>query len=176
MTLSPALRKLALAIHLTFSIGWIGAVAAYLALDVLVATSSDPQMVRSAWIAMGVVALRAILPLAVASLLTGIVMALGTKWGLFRHWWVVISLLLTIGAALVLLSETSVISRSAAIAADRATSIDQLLALPGTLPHSAGGLAVLLVVQVLNIYKPKGVTRYGWRKQQKERQVAKSPR
>ena len=166
----PPLRKLALAVHLTCSVGWIGAVAAYLALDVTVAVSGDPQTVRSAWIAMGLVTAWAIVPLAVASLATGLVMALGTRWGLFRHWWVLISLLLTTGATLVLLSEASVIGDAAATAGEPTTSTAQLLALPPTLPHSVGGLTVLLVIQVLNIYKPQGLTRYGWRKQQ-ERQA-----
>ncbi len=167
----PALRKLALAVHLTCSVGWIGAVAAYLVLDVTVATSQDPQTVRPAWIAMGLVVAWAIVPLAIASLLTGLVMALFTKWGLFRHWWVLISLLLTIGASLVLWSETGVIGAAAAIAADATASTNELLALPPTLPHSIGGMAVLLIIQTLNIYKAQGLTRYGWRKQQEERRA-----
>lgn len=167
----PALRKFALAMHLTCSVGWVGAVAAYLTLDVTVSSSQDPQTVRSAWIAMGLVIAWAIVPLAVASLVTGLVMALGTKWGLFRHWWVLISLLLAIGATLVLLSEARVIGATAAIAADPSTSTEELLALPGSLPHSVGGLAVLIVILVLNIYKPQGLTRYGWRKQQEERRI-----
>jgi hypothetical protein len=169
LVLPSALRKFALATHLTVSVGWIGAIAGYLALDVTVATSGDPSVVRPAWIAMGLVASWAIVPLAFASVLTGLVMALGTKWGLFRHWWVLISFLLTLGATGVLLSETSVISDSAAMAADPATPTGHLLALPSTLPHSVGGLAVLLVVQVLNVYKPQGMTPYGWRKHQEER-------
>jgi hypothetical protein len=165
----PALRKLVLAIHLSTSVGWIGAVVAYLALDVTVATGGDPSVVRAAWIAMGWIASWAIVPLALASLLTGLVMALGTKWRLFRHWWVLISFLLTVGAAGVLLSETRVISDSAEMAADPTTSTDQLFAMPSTLPHSVGGLVVLLAVQVLNVYKPQGLTPYGWRKLQEER-------
>jgi hypothetical protein len=167
--MSPAVRKLALAIHLTTSVGWIGAVAGYLALDVTVTTSGDPSVVRAAWVAMGLIASRVIVPLAIASLLTGLVMALGTKWGLFRHWWVLISFLLTVGATGVLLSETRVIAASASVAADPTSTTDQLLALPSTLPHSVGGLVVLLAVQVLNIYKPQGLTPYGWRKLQEER-------
>jgi len=169
MTMSPGVRKFALATHLTCSVGWVGAVAAYLVLDLTVAVSQDPQVVHAAWIAMGLLVSRAIVPLALAALLTGLVMSLGTKWGLIRHWWVLISFLLTIGATVVLLSETRVIGATAAIAADPSTPPDQLLALPNTLPHSVGGLVVLLVVQVLNIYKPQGLTPYGWRKQQEER-------
>jgi hypothetical protein len=169
MTMGPGLRKLALAVHLSCSVGWLGAVAAYLTLDVTVATAREPALLRAAWIAMGLVVTWAIVPLAVASVLTGLVMSLGTKWGLFRHWWVVISLVLTVAATLVLLTEVDLINDAAAIAADPATSSVELRALPPTLPHSVGGLAVLLVVQVVNVYKPQGLTPYGWRKLQEER-------
>lgn len=169
--MKPGVRRLALSAHLTFSIGWIGAVAAYLTLDVTVATSQDPATLRAAWVGMGFITSRVIVPLAVASLLTGLVMSLGTKWGLFRHWWVLISFVLIVFATVVLLAETGYISRAAAAAASPATSDHELHALPNTLLHSVGGLVVLLVVQVLNMYKPRGLTRYGWRKQQEERRA-----
>ncbi|MGH2688934.1 MAG: hypothetical protein ACRDKW_09025, partial [Actinomycetota bacterium] len=35
--------------------------------------------------------------------------------------------------------------------------------------HSVGGTVVLLVILVLNVYKPRGMTRYGWRKQHEQR-------
>jgi hypothetical protein len=171
MIMRPGLRKLALAIHLTVSVGWLGAVVAYLALDLTVATSRDAQLVRGAWLAMDLIVSSAIVPLALASLVTGLVMALGTKWGLFRHWWVLISFVLSVVATLVLLSEAGVVGRTADVAADQATSADTILALQPTLVHSVGGLVVLLVVQVLNVYKPQGVTPYGWRKQQEERRL-----
>lgn len=167
--MQPGLRTLALTAHLAISIGWFGAVFAYITLDVTVATSRDAEAVRAAWIGMESIVARAIVPLALASVLTGLVMSFGTKWGLFRHWWVLISFVLTILATVVLISEAGVIGRSAALAADATMADETLLALPGTLPHSVGGLLVLLVVQVLNVYKPRGLTRYGWRKQREER-------
>ena len=169
MTMSPGLRKFALATHLTLSVGWIGAVAAYIALDVATVVSQDTQMLRAAYVAMESIARYVIVPLAFASLLTGLVMSVGTKWGLFRHYWVLISLILTTIATLVLLLETQVIGALAAIAADPTTSSGDLRALPSTLVHSIGGTLVLLVVLVLNIYKPQGMTRFGWRKQQEGR-------
>ncbi|MBA2571266.1 MAG: DUF2269 domain-containing protein [Chloroflexi bacterium] len=174
MALTPGLRKFALAVHLTCSVGWLGTVVAYLTLDLTVATSQDPEAVRAAWIAMGLVTSWAIVPFAISSLVTGLVMSLGTKWGLFRHWWVLISLLLTAFATVVLLSEAGVIGRLAGVAADPATSSDTLLDLPHTLPHSVGGLLVLVVVQVLNVYKPQGLTPYGWRKQREQRGLSAS--
>jgi hypothetical protein len=169
MTMTPRLRKFALAAHLTLSVGWIGAVAAYMALDVAAATSQDAQTLRAAYLAMDLIARYVIVPLAFASLLTGLVMAVGTKWGLFRHYWVLISFLLTIVATVVLLVETQTISYFADIAADPTTSSDDLRALEGTLVHSVGGTVALLVILVLNVYKPQGMTRYGQRKQHEQR-------
>lgn len=167
--MTPMIRKLALAVHLTVSVGWVGAVAAYLALDIAAATSPDAQTLRAAYLGMDLIAGSVIVPLAVASLLTGVVMSLGTRWGLFRHWWVVISLLLTVVATVVLLVETGAIREFAAIAADPTASSDDLRELGSTLVHSVGGTVVLLVILVLNTYKPTGLTPYGWRKQDAER-------
>jgi hypothetical protein len=172
MTMSPRLRKLALVTHIAVAVGWIGAVAGYLALDVAAATSPDAETLRAAYLAMELIARYVIVPLTLASLLTGLVMSLGTKWGLFRHYWVSISLLLTVIATVVLLAETQTISYYADVAADPITSSDDLRALGSTLAHSVGGAVVLTVILVLNVYKPPGVTRYGWRKQQKERKKA----
>jgi hypothetical protein len=170
MTMSPGLRKFALATHLTLSIGWIGAVAAYMALDVAAATSEDAQVLRAAYLMMESVARYVIVPLAFASLLTGLVMSLGTNWGLFRHYWVLISFLLTLIATTVLLAETRVISSLAEMSADPTTSSEDLRGMPSTLVHSIGGAVVLLVILVLNVYKPQGMTRHGWRKQRERRQ------
>jgi hypothetical protein len=120
---------------------------------------------------MALIAWYVIVPLALASVLTGLVMSLGTKWGLFRHYWVMISLVLTIIATAVLLVETQTISYFAEVAADPTTSADDLRALGNTLVHSVGGTVVLLVILVLNVYKPRGMTRHGWRKQQDKTQA-----
>lgn len=168
-TMSQRVRKFALTTHITVSVGWIGAVAAYLALDVTIVTSQDVQTLRATYLAMELIAWYVIVPLALASLLTGLVMALGTRWGLFRHYWVLISFLLTVLAVVVLLVETQTISQLANIATDPTTSSTELRALPSTLLHSGGGLVVLLMILVLNVYKPPGLTPYGWRKLQDQR-------
>jgi hypothetical protein len=176
MIMPSGLRKFTLAIHLAFSVGWIGGVVAYLALGLAAATSQDAQTLRAAWIAMDLTGWYAIVPLALASLLTGVVMALGTKWGVFRHYWVLISLVLTVIVAGVLLLHMPDV-RALADAAREAGEISP--AGPGRhlytrlddgdLLHPGLGLVVLLVIQVLNVYKPQGMTRYGWRKQEEHR-------
>jgi hypothetical protein len=170
--MTPSLRKLALTVHLVVSLGWIGAVVAYLALGVSAMTSQDAQTVRAAWIAMEVTGWFVIVPLAVAALLTGLVMALGTPWGLFRHFWVLITLVLTILATVVLLLHLPTVTSLA----DQARSVDeaQLGGLGGDLLHPGLGLVVLVVITALNVYKPRGLTRYGWRKRQ-ERRTAPVP-
>src|SRR4029453_1850995 len=167
MTMPPGLRKLTLAVHLSCSLGWIGAVVAYLALGVAGATSHDAQALRAAWIAMALTGWYVIVPLAVAAFLTGLVMALGTPWGLFRRYWVLISLGLTVLATAVLLLHMPSVSSLA----DQARSADgaRLGGLGSDLLHPGLGLVLLLVITGLNVYKPRGLTRYGWRKQQEQR-------
>jgi hypothetical protein len=169
MIMTPRLRKLALTVHVTFSVGWIGGVMAYLTLGVAAVSSQDVQTVRAAWTAMALIGWFALVPLALASLLTGLVMSLGTKWGLFRHYWTLISLLLTVLATVVLLLHMPDVSFLANVA--REAEGARLHGLGGDLFHPGVGLVVLLVIQVLNVYKPQGLTPYGWRKQQEQRRV-----
>jgi hypothetical protein len=164
--MKPGVRKFALSAHLTFSIGWIGSVLAYLALGIAAVNSDDVDIVRAAWTAMELTGWFVIVPLALASLFTGLLMALGTKWGLFRHYWVLISLALTIIAVAVLLLHMPTVSATAEVAQEVEGA--RLEALGGDLLHPGIGLVLLLVIQVLNLYKPRGMTPYGWRKQQEE--------
>jgi len=161
--MTPSLRKLVLSVHLTFSVGWIGAAAGYIGLGVAAVRSQDDVIVRAAWTAMELTGWFVIVPLAVLSLLTGVVMAIGTKWGLLRHYWVVISFVLTTFSVVILVLHMPSVSATAELA--QTAEGAALEALGGDLGHPAIGLAILLVVQVLNVYKPRGMTRYGWRKQ-----------
>jgi hypothetical protein len=170
MTIAPRLRKFVLVAHVTSSVGTLGAVAVFLALAVVGLTSQDAQPVRAAYIANGLVAWFVILPLILAALLIGVVQSLGTPWGLFRHYWVLAKFLLTVLTIIVLLQQMDGISYIAAVAAETTLSSADLLGLRRSLRfHAAGGLLVLLVLVALSIYKPRGMTRYGWRKQHEGR-------
>ena len=170
MPMTPGLRKFMLAVHLTFSVGWTGTVVAYLALGVAAVTSQDALTVRAAWIAMELIGWNVIVPFALAALSTGIVISLGTPWGLFRHYWVLISLVLTVLSTIVLLDHMPTVSSLADVARE-ADDADLAGGLGGDLFHPGVGLLVLLVITVLNVYKPRGMTRYGWRKQHEQRKV-----
>jgi hypothetical protein len=165
MALPPALRRAMLAAHIICSVGWIGATAAYLALGVAAEVNMQPQTVRAAWIGMELSGWFVIVPFGCLGYLTGLVLSLGTPWGLFKHYWVVIALVLTTLSLAVLLLHMPSISALAALAR---TADDAVVSrLGGDVPHPALGLLVLIVVTVLNVHKPRGLTPYG-QKQAKE--------
>lgn len=166
MIMGPSLRKFALTPHVTSSVGWLGAVAAFLVLAIAGLTSQDLQLVRAAYLAMELVGWFIIVPLSFASLFTGLVQALGTTWGLFRHWWVVIKLVLTILATIVLLVHMQPIGHLADVVAAATLAGGELRGLRIQLIADAGAaVIVLLVAATLSVYKPRGITPYGWRKQ-----------
>ncbi|WEX78986.1 hypothetical protein PYH37_003958 [Sinorhizobium numidicum] len=170
MTMPPALRKFILVVHIISSVSSLGAVACFLALGLIGLGSADAQTARSPYVAMDAVARLVIVPLVFASFLTGLVQALGTTWGLFRYYWVLAKFLLTLLTAIVLLLQMDGITYVAAAAVEAALSNVDLLDLRHSLVvHAAGGLVVLLLTTVLSVYKPRGMTRYGWRKHQNQR-------
>ena len=172
MTMTRGLRKFVLTAHVTFAVGWLGAVAGFLALAIAGLTSQDAQMVRAAYLAMELTARFVIVPLALASLLIGLVNALGTPWGLFRHYWVLVKFLLTVFATIILLLHMPTVSYFAGVAAK--TDSANVFGLRGELIHAGGGLLVLLVTTTLSVYKPRGMTPYGWRKEREQRKASPS--
>lgn len=172
MIMAPGLRKFVLTAHVTSSVGWLGAVVAYLALAIAALTIQDTQTVRAAWIAMELTGWFVIVPFALASLLIGIVQSLSTPWGLFRHYWVLVKLLLTVFATIILLLHMPTVSYFAGVAAQ--TDSANLDGLRSELIHAGGGLLALLVTTTLSVYKPQGMTRYGWRKQREQRKESHS--
>lgn len=167
MTMPPPLRKLMLTAHVVLSVGFLGSVAAFFALAVAGLTSEDTRIVRAVYPAMAITTWLVVVPLCFASLATGLIQSLATPWGLFRHYWVLVKLLLTLITTVVLVLQTPGISHMAGVAAGGSISP---LAFPelrfSQALHAGGGLLVLLVTTALSIYKPRGLTRYGWRKQQ----------
>jgi hypothetical protein len=167
MIMTPRVRKFALTAHVTTSVGWLGAVVVFLALAVVGLTSQDTQTVRGAYLVMEPTAWLVLVPLAFTSLLTGLVVSLGTTWGLLRHYWVIVKLLITVVATIVLLIYTQTLSYLAGAAAESG----DLGAVRSSSPviHTGLALLLLLVAVTLSVFKPRGVTPYGWRKQHEQR-------
>jgi hypothetical protein len=175
MTMTPRLRKFALTAHTTFSVGWLGAVVAYLALAIAGLTHHDAQMIHAAYLSMELIGWFVIVPFSLAALLTGLVQSLGTQWGLFRHYWILVKFLLTTGATIVLLLHMRTVSRMSGIAAETTLSSADFRALRIQLVvHAAGGLLVLFAATTLSVYKPWAMTPYGQRKQHEGRKVSQA--
>jgi hypothetical protein len=176
MTMTPSLRKFALTAHVTSSVSLLGSIAAFLALAIVGLTTQEAQIIRAAYLAMDLTARLVIVPLALASLLTGLIQSLGTPWGLFQHYWVLAKFLLTAFATIILLVKIELIAYTAHLAAEAILPRADLGEVGFELViHAAGGLLVLLVPAVLSVYKPRGLTPYGRRKQQAQRTPSQQP-
>jgi hypothetical protein len=171
-TMAPNLRKFVRTAHVIFTVGWLGSVAAFLALAIVGLNSRDTQLVRAAYLAMDPITRFVIVPLSLLPLLlTGPLLSLGTPWGLFRHYWIIVKLIINILSTLILLVHLQPIGYMARVAsegmissADRGVQVQLVVA-------ASAGLAALLVATGLAVYKPRGMTSYGWRKQYEERTV-----
>jgi hypothetical protein len=163
MAIAAPIRKLTLTTHVTTSVGWFGAVLVFFALAGLGLWSHDERVVRGAYLLMAPAAWFVLVPLAHASLLSGLVLSLGTAWGLLRHYWIALKLLITLVATVVLLIYMGTFREMAGVAADPVVQLG-LVRNPSPFVHAILALALLLAATVLAIYKPFGVTPYGARK------------
>lgn len=169
MTLSSNIRKLVRTAHVTVTVGWLGAVAAFLILAIAGLTSQDAQTVRAVYIAMRLITRFALIPLSFIPLIvTGPLLSLGTPWGLFRHYWIIAKLVINILSTLILLLHLQPIDYLARVATEgMMASADMRLQIQMVVAASAA-LVALLVTTALAVYKPRGMTPYGWRKQYEE--------
>jgi hypothetical protein len=160
--MGPSLRKFVLTGHVTASVGWLGAVAAFLVLSIVGIASRDGELVRSMYLAMNLVGAFLIVPLSFLTLATGLIQSLGTSWGLFRHYWVVVKLMATLLATLLLVLHQFVAVSAAAQAVraapmNAATSIGRLGV--QLVVDAALALLVLLFATVLSCISPGGEQR-----------------
>ena len=161
--MTPALRRTNLVAHVVSSVGWLGAVVSFLALSVIGLRSTNPQGVRSAYLAMDAIGQFVIVPLSVLSLATGLVQSLGTHWGLVRHYWVLTKFALTVVAtSLLLLHQFTAVASAAERAATGGMGVLPDVGRLGTqlVFDAAFAVVVLLFTTTLSVFKPWGRTRY----------------
>lgn len=164
MEMSPRLRRFSLLAHITFSVGWLGAAVVFLALAVIGLSSEDAQIVRGVYLVMEPAAWFTLVPLAVASLVSGIIQSLGTTWGLFRHHWVAWKLLINVFSTVILLIYMGTFREMARVAADSTAPLDAVRN-ASPLLHAVLALMLLVTATVLAVYKPGGLiahTRRTW--------------
>lgn len=168
--MKDGLRKFALVAHVAVSVGWLGSVSVFLVFAVVGLTSEDAGLVRASYLSSDLVTRYMIVPLCAGALITGLVQSLGTHWGLVRHYWVIAKLALTIVGTALLLLHTRPIQYLAGVAAESTLGAGDHRQLRIQLVADASAAIILLLVTTgLSVYKPQGLTPYGWRKQREER-------
>ena len=144
-------HKVALTGHVLGSVGWFG-VAVVVAFGGITATATtDPTLSMALYRAMHA-SLWVSIPTGAIAVGTGVVLSLGTAWGLVRHWWVVAKIAISVA---VIVTDAVVISSATASAASTGTVSSPLR--DGTVAHCI----VLAIATGLSIFKPKGRTRRG---------------
>lgn len=173
MLAKRCLRNTGLTAHITFSVGWFGAVASFLALSITGLVSNDIQVAEGSYIAMELISWFIIVPACLASLLTGIWQSLITKWGLFRYYWVAAKLLLTVVATIVLLVHMRPIDLLGNAALGGTINDERFRGLRVQLIADAGAaLLVLLTNITLSVYKPWGRLSYTSKSQSSQFKIA----
>ena len=161
MPVSRGGRRFALTVHVAASVGWLGAVIAFLGLAAVGVTSSDAATVRGTYLVMEPTARYVLVPLALAALGSGVVQSLVSPYGLLGHWWVIFKLGITVVATAVLLLYLETFRELR----HRAASDDDLDLVRDASPliHAAIASVLLIIATGLAIYKPKGMTPRGRR-------------
>src|SRR5712691_11850218 len=164
MRLSAGFRKLALTVHVASSVGWLGGVACFLVLAAVGMNSGESQTVAAAYLGMQLIGWYALVPAASASLATGVVQSLATEWGLFRHYWVFVKLILTVGSTALLMLHMGLVDSLARAAVAGTVADEAHRSARMQIAGDAGlALAVLLTITALSVYKPWGLTMDGAR-------------
>jgi hypothetical protein len=153
--LSPRWRKGVLTVHVVASVGWIGLAGCLIALAAVGLNTGEAWVYR----AIGVLGGTFLLPVGMSAFVSGVVLGLGTKWGLIRYYWVAAKLF---GTVVLVLAGQLALGRFIGTAAERAAAGEDvgeygLRVLDGSIAN----LVVLVVLTVLSVYKPWGRTRRG---------------
>ena len=173
--MTPRIRKCALAAHVAASVGWLGAVLGFLAHAVAGLVSKDAQIAQAAFLMMQLTGWFVLVPLSFASLVTGLIQSLGTAWGLFRHYWIIAKLLITVFATVILLVYMQTLDKLASAATKATVSAADFGGHHGgaasPVVHASVAIMLLLACVVLSVYKPWGKTPYGQRKKIQEKNL-----
>lgn len=157
--LSRPARRALLVLHIAVSVSWLGLTLGLLALSVTGYTTGSPDMAAVAYRAMKIFGDWLILPVALVSLVSGLVLSLRTAWGLARHRWVYVKFWLTL--LTVLLSVFSLRPGINDLAAEAAAGTPHpdvnLVVAP------AVATATYLFLTAISVLKPWGLTRRGSR-------------
>jgi hypothetical protein len=151
-------RRWFLFAHVVCSMGWIGVELSMLTLGLVGLLDSNPVVVRSCYVVAGIFGGLFYFPAAALTLVTGVVLGLGTKWGLVRYHWVALKLVINVA----LLAGGSLLVMPRFVAASEAATRNEPIGDTAIMLVSAmtAGLTLLLVATQVSIFKPWPKTRW----------------
>jgi hypothetical protein len=155
------LRTHLLVAHIATSVGFFGAVLVFFCLAVTGLSSAESSLANASYAVMSQIIWLVIVPLAVLSLAVGVLQSVRSPWGLARHYWVLVKLIMSVAITAVLLAQTPTIDRLGDAGMRAAISNADFGARYSVMVHSGAGLMVLLVVLILSVAKPSGRTPWG---------------
>lgn len=94
--LNQTQRKWLLALHLIFSGIMIGGAVAFLIFSITAASTDDEGVLKACYFCMYVLAKTSIRASTIGALVTGILLSVLTRWGLFRFYWIMVKEVLTL--------------------------------------------------------------------------------
>jgi uncharacterized membrane protein len=157
--LSPGLRKALLVLHIVTAVSWMGVDIALFILLMTARTTDDPALVVSGFQAIRMIVPAAVPPLSLGILVTGILLGLGTRWGLLRHWWVLVKLLLSLVMTFLVFFSLVPAVNSMAVGLPGDMSADAMRASLGALPTMllfppVVSFLMLGTAAILSVFKP----------------------
>ena len=147
MRLSPLTRRAVLTAHIIASVGLLGDVAAVLAVNVRAATTTDPGFTSASYELLEMFSLVFGIPLSFAALISGLILGLGSKWGVLRHAWVTAKLVLLLS---VILIGAFVIGPATSEMQTGTGDVETLL-----IAAAAWDVLALALATALSVYKPR---------------------
>jgi uncharacterized membrane protein len=161
----PQIRKVVLTLHVIFAVGWLGTGFTMLALGIMGFTGSNIQTMRESYVSMERLGDFVVIPVALCAVLTGLLLGLGSRWGLLRHYWVAVKLIVGLGAlTLAAFALRARLHEAASLVKKPGASTD--IGFVSITLIVAPSVALVLYTSnvVLSIFKPWGKTSYGKRK------------
>ncbi|MGH2356056.1 MAG: hypothetical protein ACRDJN_30990, partial [Chloroflexota bacterium] len=160
--------KLLLTMHIMVSVGWLGVVFAKVTLGLAAITTSAPNVAAALYVATESLNV-AFPPLAIGTLVTGVLLSLGTRWGLFQHYWVATKLALTVGVITTAVQLGGRLQEAISAPSEPAVDGGTILGIAAApvallLSLSVAHLLMLGAAAVVSVYKPWGKTWFGRRK------------
>jgi hypothetical protein len=150
------LRKWLVAAHILVGVGWFGIVAAKLVLEIVATPTGERDIARAGYVFLAALDRAVFPPAAIATLITGIVLSVGTAWGLFRYWWIVVKLALTIAVIVTGVAFVGAWTQAAMTpAADTAVGATSRWLIGAAVAH----LLMLGAATVISVIKPWGQIR-----------------